>query len=1021
MTKAIKFKEGSFEYLETKLRKEAKGTAYGKAFEKVIKKRLIEARTEFKPQFQNVWLWEEWPKNWGIDKGIDLIAEDKQGKIWAIQVKNYSPDYVIPKSGIDSFISESERKVIDKRMLIATTDKIGPNAKELFSSLSKKCVLVMRGDLKAQKTPWPTKLKEKTKREPKKNPRPDQKKAIDAVLKGFKKHNRGRLIRACGTGKTLISLWVKEKMKPKRTLVLFPSISLVAQTVESWNKERRDDYEYLIICSDETTDSGESESASSYGIDVTTDAQEIHGFLKRKTSKPTIVFCTYQSSKLLKEAQEGCPDFDLIIFDEAHRCTGYMGRQFTFALDDKNIRGKKRLFMTATERYIKQVIKDKAGEVDFEIASMDDEGLYGPVFSELSFGQAIKQNLLNNYQVAIVVVSEEEAKEMVEKGKLIKTRSGILSDARTMATQMAIAKAMKKYDITKMITFHSSVKKAKDFIDENKEDSLPSTIKLMKRKPAKDLWFNHISGKTPASQRKTLLEDFKALPKTTRALLTNCACLKEGVDIPALDGIAFVDPKSSIIDIVQAVGRAIRKTPDNKAGTILVPVFINPDDEEEALDSSAFKIVGYVLKALQQHDESLKEELEGYRMEVGKRRASGNVRMPSQVKVDIHTVLPREFEQNLLVKIIKVGAKKADLKIDLILEWMDSYKKKHGDWPHAKLFESIDESPEDTWPIVDGALNLGSRGLPKNSSLAKLLKEHRGVRHIKELPDLSVEQILKWADDYKKKNAEYPNTRSGKIEGTEETWTGINTALIRGTRQLPKDMSLAKVFAKNRGLRVKRALPILTYDQIIEWAKNHHKKTGKWPTAKSGKIIDCPNEKWSDVDGALFRGNRGLQKTTLANLLASKGLKEHKHQQKPLTVNQVLGWADAYKKKYGKWPNTKSGKIKEMPQYTWLSIDTYLQNGVRGLPSGSSLAKLLSKERGLRNSRNLPSLSESKIIKWAKDFNKTNGKWPNEKSGEIPNSGGETWRTINKALYRGSRGFNGGSSLNKLFTKHRLK
>jgi len=1084
---------GSFVYLEAKLRKEAKGTGFGKAFEHVIKKRLIEAPNEFKVQFNNVWLWEEWPKNWGIDKGIDLIAEDMQGKIWAIQVKNYKKAYVIPKKGIDSFISESERDIIDKRMLIATTDKIGPNAKELFSSLKKKCVLVMRGDLISQKTPWPTSMKENTEKEPRKSPRPDQQKAIKEVLNGFKKHKRGRMIRACGTGKTLISLWIKEELKPKRTLVLFPSISLVAQTVEAWNKQKKDDYEYLIICSDETTSDGDTETASSYGIDVTTDIKEIHGFLNRKTTKPLIVFSTYQSSKLLKEAQKDCPDFDLIVFDEAHRCTGYMGRQFTYALDDKNIRGKKRLFMTATERYIKQVIKDKAGEVDFEIASMDDESLYGPIFHELNFGQAIEKQLLNNYQVAIVIVSEDEAREMVEKGKLIKTRSGILSDARTMATQMAIAKAMKKYDITKMITFHSSVKKAKDFINEEKDDSLPSTIKMMKTKPAKSLWYGHISGKTAASQRKSLLNEFKSLPKTTKAILTNCSCLKEGVDIPSLDGIAFVDPKSSIIDIVQAIGRAIRKTPDNKPGTIIVPVFINPDDEEEALDSSAFKIVGYVLKALQQHDESLREELEGYRLEVGKRRASGKVRIPSQVKVDIHTILPQEFEQNLLVKIIKVGAKKPDLTEEKILEWADLYYQRNQNWP-IEDSGSIDEAPEETWNGISVALGKGGRGLKGGHSLAKLLEEHRGLRNRMNLPSLSVDQILQWADEHFKRTKKWPKQKSGQVIGAPgEMWSAIGLSLVRGKRGLKGGSSIAKLLEEHRGIRNQKNLPSLTVDQILKWADEYYGRTHNWPTKDSGEIQGSDDENWLIIDNSLRGGNRGLpknsslikllqehrgvrnimnlpklteeqilqwadayhkwikqwptqfsgaiygtkdEKWSSVNISLAKGtrslkggsslakfLQKHrgvrnKQNLPPLTVDQILQWADEYHKRTGKWPKRKADVIQEADGETWYAIDGCLRQGLRGLPKDSSLAKILEEHRGVRNKTNLTILSEEKILKWARAYNKRHGIWPTHSSGPIDDAPGETWNAVNLALSRGSRGLKGNSSLHKLLKKH---
>jgi superfamily II DNA or RNA helicase len=789
--------------------------------------------------------------------------------------------------------------------------------------------------------------------------------------------------------------------------------------VEAWNKQKKDEYEYLIICSDETTGDGEAESASSYGIDVTTNTKEIHGFLNRKTDKSLIVFSTYQSSKLLKEAQKDCPDFDLIVFDEAHRCTGYMGRQFTYALDDKNIRGKKRLFMTATERYIKQVVKDKAGEVDFEIASMDDEKLYGPIFHELSFGQAIEKQLLNNYQVAIVVVSEDEAREMVEKGKLVKTKSGVLSDARTMATQMAIAKAMKKYDITKMITFHSSVKKAKDFINEEKDDSLPSTIKMMKTKPAKSMWYGHISGKTAASQRKSLLEEFKSLPKTTKSILTNCSCLKEGVDIPALDGIAFVDPKSSIIDIVQAVGRAIRKTPDNKPGTIIVPVFIDPEKEEEALDSSAFKIVGYVLRALQQHDEALREELEGYRLEVGKRRASGKVRMPTQVKVDIHTVLPKEFEQNLLVKIIKVGAKKPDLTEEQILDWADEYHARTGQWPYnnsGSLYDGLDES----WGSINAALHLGLRGLSGGSSLAKLLAQKRDKRNAKQLASFTKAQILGWADAHYARTGVWPKSNSGSLHDVlEEDWKTINAALYKGFRGFPGGSSLAQFLAKERGTRNQKDLPLLTKTKILQWADAHHARTGKWPIVLSGCVYGAPEEKWANLNAILAKGGRNLPGgSSLAKLLTEERDVRNKASLPPLTKTKILQWADAHHARTGKWPNAYSGSVYDAPEEKWKLIHAALYTGLRGLLGGSSLAKLLTEERDVRNKASLPLLTQTKILQWADAHHARTGKWPTQSSGEVYQQDGEIWGNISAALRLGLRGLSKGTSLHKLLKKH---
>src|SRR3989338_7639346 len=208
---------------------------------------------------------------------------------------------------------------------------------------------------------------------------------------------------------------------------------------------------------------------------------------------------------------------------------------------------------------------------------MDDVSQFGPVFHQLSFGEAIKQDLLTDYQVVVIGVKEAEVRKMAEEATLVRTEEGMASDARTVAAQIGLAKAMKKYDLKKIITFHSSVAKAKRFGDFEVLDSLPSIIQRLPEssKPTGQLWTAHISGQTPAGKRASLLKEFAGLQNTTRGVLTNCACLGEGVDVPVLDGVAFIDPKGSTVDIIQAVGRVIRKADGVGTGTVVVPVFID--------------------------------------------------------------------------------------------------------------------------------------------------------------------------------------------------------------------------------------------------------------------------------------------------------------------------------------------------------------------------------------------------------------------------------------------------------------
>jgi predicted helicase len=227
--------------------------------------------------FDKIWRWSEWPDRWGIDNGIDLVARTKDGKLWAIQAKAVSPDRSIPKSELDSFLSESNRPQFDYRLIIATTDDIGRNARDTIKGQEKPVGLVLRGDLLGAQLRWPTRIGERPPPLPRRKPRPHQSVAIGDVLRGFRRHERGQLIMACGTGKTLTALWIAEKLNSRRTLVLVPSLSLITQTLAEWGRTSRRPFDYLVVCSDETVvHRGEDPavtSTSELGVPVTTDVK----------------------------------------------------------------------------------------------------------------------------------------------------------------------------------------------------------------------------------------------------------------------------------------------------------------------------------------------------------------------------------------------------------------------------------------------------------------------------------------------------------------------------------------------------------------------------------------------------------------------------------------------------------------------------------------------------------------------------------------------------------------------------
>ena len=421
-------------------------------------------------------------------------------------------------------------------------------------------------------------------------PREHQREAIRDVVKGFKSTDRGQLIMACGTGKTLTSLFIKEKLDAERTLVLLPSLSLLKQTMQVWRTHAKVPFEALPVCSDQTVNQSEDEAVahtSELGVPVTTDPPEIAAFLRRR-SGPRVVFSTYQSSPQLAAAFAlgRVPQFDIAFADEAHRVAGDESTVFATILNAHTIKAGRRLFMTATPRYYTGRVLKAAQDEDLEVATMNDPAKFGTVFHRLTFGEAIRRKLLTDYQVAVVGVDDATYRDWAEKGTLVK-RDGKTTDARTLASQIGLAKAMRKYDLRRVISFHSLVSRARRFASE-----FPEVVEWMpaRQRPKGALWTNYASGEMTAGERHVRLQHLRQLDDGERGLLTNARCLSEGVDVPTLDGVAFIDPRRSEVGIVQAVGRAIRLAEDKTVGTIVIPVFIDTEtDADTALKDSSFK------------------------------------------------------------------------------------------------------------------------------------------------------------------------------------------------------------------------------------------------------------------------------------------------------------------------------------------------------------------------------------------------------------------------------------------------
>ncbi len=628
----------------------------GKQFERFTKW-FLKNDPEWSTQVDQVWLWEEYPKRWGIDCGVDLIFQHKNGETWAVQAKCYSSNHDITKHDVDKFLSESNRAGIDKRLLIATTDRIGKNAIQVCEAQEKTVVRFLLSDFERSELEYPPNynaLHSGKRKEPPK-PRPHQLEAITSVADNFQHAERGQLIMACGTGKTFTTLWIKEERASKRTLVLLPSLSLLSQTLREWTFAATQPFDVLCVCSDETVGKrGEDEaiqSVSELAFPVTSDAEEIRRFITGDGAK--VIFSTYQSSPMVADAQAGDSSlaFDLVVADEAHRCAGKVSSAFSTVLDSKRIIATKRLFATATPRSYTASVKKNAEDHGIEVACMDDESMFGKVLYSLPFGKAIQKNLLTDYRIVIIGVDNLMISEWIKNREFIKTDTGIENDADSLAAQIGLLKAIKDYDLKRVISFHSRVSRAESF--KNDVHQVLNWIDEDHR-PHGELWSDFVSGDMPTSKRRQKLDYLKSLADNQRGLLSNARCLSEGVDVTSLDGIAFIDPKNSQVDIIQAVGRAIRLSIDKKFGTIILPVFVSPgEDSVASIETSRFKPIWDVLRALKAHDDILSNMLDSFRSELGRHLGKLPPDNFQKIIIDLPSTVDHSFTKALRSQIIE--------------------------------------------------------------------------------------------------------------------------------------------------------------------------------------------------------------------------------------------------------------------------------------------------------------------------------------------------------------------------------
>ena len=590
---------------------------------------------DYKEQFSEVYLYKDWAAlQTGYDAndiGIDLVAKEHNGGYCAIQCKCYAENTRISKPHLDSFISASASELFTSRLIVDTGGEWGPNALRTIDPIRDKLRIIRYSDLENSPFDWPDLSlqdpEQLTYQQRRFHLKDHQKEAFDDVTNGFKASDRGKLIMACGTGKTFTALRIAEQIAgiAGRVLYLVPSISLLSQAMREWSEQRGIDHSYIGICSDTRAgQTSEDSSVLELKIPVTTDPSSIsHTLQNPDGDKMTVVFCTYQSLPLVEQAQDdGAPPFDIIFCDEAHRTTGVEApgdrtSPFVLVHDADRIRANKRLYMTATPRLYTEGAKSKAARHDTEVFSMDEPEIYGPEFHRLPFSKAVEIDELSDYKVVVLAVSEREVNAALRGEGDININDATKIVGCWRALQNPEYKENGNHEpvkpLKRVIAFTNRISESKAMVKHWDEIIETATKRLPEDQQPTDFICEtqHVDGTYHALNRKARLDWLKGDTDGTCRILSNARCLSEGIDVPALDAVLFMTSRKSYVDIIQAVGRVMRKAPGKQYGYIVLPVAI-PDgvDPANALDDNErFSTVWGVLRALRSHDDRLNAEI----------------------------------------------------------------------------------------------------------------------------------------------------------------------------------------------------------------------------------------------------------------------------------------------------------------------------------------------------------------------------------------------------------------------------
>ena len=588
-------------------------------------------------EIDGIWRWTEWPGREeltgldGRDIGVDLVARRTDGRWVAIQCKCYDEDRILPKSEIDKFLGGSQHGIFSLRWIVATC-RWGPNAERAIEGAWPRIGRIdFREHLDVQ-------VEEEHADRPIQEPWPLQEEAIEDAVSGLAAHDRGRLVMACGTGKTFTSLRIAEQLVEDGGRILFaaPSIALVSQARREWLRQTTRPLECLVVCSDATAGGrGEEDMRlSELECPVTTDAAAIAAGLVGGGST-RVVFCTYHSLRRVTDAQarHGAEAFDLAIADEAHRTTGARieGRNSARRVDFQEIHdamrlaARKRLYMTATPRIYTESSKRRLADRGVDVVDMGDIGVYGPELHRLAFKKAVEHDMLSDYRVIVLGVSQASVTpglrrrlEGLDEGTSRKNAPTANDMTRVLGVSLAVNGVTEGKEIDRpgklprTMAFANSIRRSQWYAGALMESEvLRATTRRMQDGRAMRVVARHLDASASALERNRELRALAEADKEGECrIVCNVRLFTEGVDVPQLDAVAFLDPRDSQVDVVQAVGRVMRKAPGKRFGYIIVPVVVEPgQDVARALErgTEGYRTVGRVLRALQAHDGRLAE------------------------------------------------------------------------------------------------------------------------------------------------------------------------------------------------------------------------------------------------------------------------------------------------------------------------------------------------------------------------------------------------------------------------------